>query len=79
MTFSVPRCSPMSRPHDQHCGWCDAEEFMAMRYGSLHHVSTRVLAALRADHEQPSTRLPQCPECGEAIPRAGCVTCADGW
>lgn len=71
----------MSRPHDQHCAWCDTEEFMAMRYGALHHLSLRVLAALKADREQPSpvSTAPACPECGEFVRRGGCVTCADGW
>lgn len=54
---------------------------MAMRYGALHHLSLRVLAALKADREQPSpvSTAPACPECGEFVRRGGCVTCADGW
>ena len=71
--------SDQPRPHDQHCGWCDTEEFMAMRYGSLHHLSERVCAALRADKAANTPSPKTCPECGEAIPRSGCVTCADGW
>lgn len=53
-----------ARLHDQHCVWCDTEEFMAMRYGSLHHLSERAVMAIQA-----ANREPRCA--------AGCVSCAD--
>lgn len=27
-----------ARPHDQHCGSCDAEEFAAVQYGTMHQI-----------------------------------------
>lgn len=36
------------RLHDQHCAWCDCEEFAAVQYGSLHHLSERAVNAVSA-------------------------------
>ena len=65
------------RLHDQHCAWCDCEEFVAVRYGSLHHLSERAARAVKAVVAVVDN--PHCPECGSPEKRGGCVTCADGW
>ncbi len=36
--------------HDPTCDWCQTEALMAMRHGSLHHQTGRVLDELREDH-----------------------------
>lgn len=65
------------RLHDQHCAWCDCEEFVAVKYGSLHHLTLRAVRAVQAVVAVVDN--PHCPECGSPEKRAGCVTCADGW
>ena len=63
------------RPHDEHCEWCDTEEFAAVKYGTLHHLSERAVLAVKSAIDP----RPRCPECGSFEERNGCVTCADGW
>jgi hypothetical protein len=45
-----------TRPHDQHCVWCDCEEFVAVRYLSLHHLSERAIDAVKnaVEHRAPN-------------------------
>jgi hypothetical protein len=44
------------RPHDQHCQWCDCEEFVGVRYGSLHELTERAIIAVRdaTEHRAPN-------------------------
>lgn len=39
------------RPHDQHCAWCDCEEFVAVKYGTLHHLTERAVKTVRESSE----------------------------
>lgn len=35
-------------PHDQHCAWCECEEFAAVQYGTLHHLTLHAVQAFNA-------------------------------
>jgi len=64
------------RLHDQHCAWCDCEEFVAVRYGSLHHLSERAARAVKAVVAVVDN--PCCPECGSPEKRGtGYDLCKD--
>jgi hypothetical protein len=45
------------RLHDQHCAWCDCEEFAAVQYGTLHHLSERAAKAVSAAVTQADTEF----------------------